>query len=129
MKMTGQFVVVCWLVFLVFWAVSALSTKPTKERQPLASRLGMLAVIVLSILFINGTFRRLQLHGYVLPDTLVVGVFGDLVVLIGLTITLWARIVLGSNWSGRITFKEGHELIQHGPYRFVRHPIYSVCYS
>ncbi len=53
MEMTGQFVVVCWLVFLVFWAVSALSTKPTKERQPLASRLGMLAVIVLSILFIN----------------------------------------------------------------------------
>jgi protein-S-isoprenylcysteine O-methyltransferase Ste14 len=34
-------------------------------------------------------------------------------------------VVLGGNWSGRVTFKENHELIQRGPYRFVRHPIYS----
>jgi protein-S-isoprenylcysteine O-methyltransferase Ste14 len=30
------------------------------------------------------------------------------------------------NWSGNVTFKEGHELIQSGPYRYVRHPIYSA---
>jgi protein-S-isoprenylcysteine O-methyltransferase Ste14 len=33
--------------------------------------------------------------------------------------------VLGTNWSGTITFKEDHELIQRGPYAYVRHPIYS----
>jgi protein-S-isoprenylcysteine O-methyltransferase Ste14 len=42
-----------------------------------------------------------------------------------LAITIWARVVLGGNWSGNITFKENHELIEHGPYRYVRHPIYS----
>ncbi len=51
-----------------------------------------------------------------------VAIFGHALVLVGLLIVVWARVVLGANWSGRITFKEGHELIQ---YRYVRHPIYS----
>ncbi len=36
-----------------------------------------------------------------------------------------ARIWLGENWSGRITIKENHELIQTGPYAITRNPIYS----
>lgn len=45
--------------------------------------------------------------------------------MMGLAIALWARAALGTNWSGAIAFKEGHELIQRGPYAYVRHPIYS----
>jgi protein-S-isoprenylcysteine O-methyltransferase Ste14 len=44
---------------------------------------------------------------------------------LGFALTLWARYVLGSNWSGNVTIKVGHELIRTGPYSFVRHPIYS----
>jgi protein-S-isoprenylcysteine O-methyltransferase Ste14 len=47
------------------------------------------------------------------------------VCLAGLVITVWARVVLGRNWSGSITYKENHELVEQGPYRFVRHPIYT----
>ena len=43
----------------------------------------------------------------------------------GLLFCIWARITLGRNWSGTITLKEKHELIVRGPYRFVRHPIYT----
>src|SRR5262249_50175709 len=43
----------------------------------------------------------------------------------GLFFCVWARAVLGRNWSGTITLKEEHELIQRGPYRLVRHPIYT----
>src|SRR5262249_11895523 len=42
---------------------------------------------------------------------------------------LWARVALGRNWSGVVTLKEGHELIEHGPYRFVRHPIYTGIFT
>jgi protein-S-isoprenylcysteine O-methyltransferase Ste14 len=38
---------------------------------------------------------------------------------------VWARVHLGRNWSGNVTVKEGHELIHTGPYRYVRHPIYT----
>jgi protein-S-isoprenylcysteine O-methyltransferase Ste14 len=37
----------------------------------------------------------------------------------------WARVYLGSLWSGSITFKEGHRVVATGPYRLVRHPIYT----
>src|SRR6185312_9564254 len=43
----------------------------------------------------------------------------------GLVFCFWARAVLGGNWSGTITLKEKHELIVRGPYRLVRHPIYT----
>jgi len=43
----------------------------------------------------------------------------------GLAFAVWARAVLGGNWSGTVTIKEGHELIDRGPYRHIRHPIYS----
>ena len=43
----------------------------------------------------------------------------------GLLFTIWARLYLGRNWSGVVTLKKDHELVRGGPYRFVRHPIYS----
>jgi protein-S-isoprenylcysteine O-methyltransferase Ste14 len=47
------------------------------------------------------------------------------VVAAGLAFATWARVHLGRNWSGTVTVKSDHELIRSGPYRFVRHPIYS----
>ena len=43
----------------------------------------------------------------------------------GLCFAVWARMHLGKYWSGRITLKENHRVIQTGPYAWVRHPIYS----
>ena len=40
-------------------------------------------------------------------------------------IAIWARFVLGRNWSGTVTVKQDHELVRSGPYALVRHPIYS----
>ena len=45
--------------------------------------------------------------------------------LTGLFLTWWARLHLGRLWSGVITRKEDHKLIDTGPYAFVRHPIYT----
>jgi len=38
---------------------------------------------------------------------------------------MWARIALGGNWSGTVTIKSGHSLIRRGPYKWIRHPIYT----
>ena len=43
----------------------------------------------------------------------------------GLAFAVLARFYIGKNWSALIQVKEGHELIQTGPYGLVRHPIYS----
>src|SRR6185437_797564 len=43
----------------------------------------------------------------------------------GLFFAIWARHHLGRHWSGEITIKVGHDLIRSGPYRYLRHPIYT----
>ena len=44
---------------------------------------------------------------------------------VGLFLTIWSRRHLGRNWSGEITIKVDHQLIRSGPYRILRHPIYT----
>jgi len=43
----------------------------------------------------------------------------------GVAFAIWARLILGRNWSGMVTVKQDHELIRRGPYALVRHPIYT----
>jgi protein-S-isoprenylcysteine O-methyltransferase Ste14 len=54
-----------------------------------------------------------------------IAVFGMLMTLAGVLFACWARVVLGRNWSGVVQVKQDHELIERGPYRYVRHPIYT----
>lgn len=51
------------------------------------------------------------------------GLFG--ICLAGLVFTWWARVTLGDLWSSSVQRKEGHAIVERGPYRFVRHPIYT----
>jgi protein-S-isoprenylcysteine O-methyltransferase Ste14 len=80
---------------------------------------------VVAVVLINTSTRRINLDRAVLPHTLVTGIVADVLALVGLSLAIWARVTLGGNWSARVTLKENHELIQRGPYRLVRHPIYS----
>ena len=45
--------------------------------------------------------------------------------LAGLLFVWWARIHLGRLWSDWVVKKAGHHVVDTGPYRLVRHPIYS----
>ena len=116
---------VCWVVVAAFWIVSAFWAKRTKERQALRGRLLCLGLTVLVAVLLIVGIRRLELNRVVLPPTVAMGILADLIVLLGLWIAIWARATLGGNWSSRVALKEGHELIQRGPYRLIRHPIYS----
>jgi protein-S-isoprenylcysteine O-methyltransferase Ste14 len=60
-----------------------------------------------------------------LPDAPATFWAGFAIVALGLGFTVWARVVLGRNWSGIVTVKQDHELVTEGPYRWVRHPIYT----
>jgi protein-S-isoprenylcysteine O-methyltransferase Ste14 len=61
----------------------------------------------------------------ILPHIALLQITGAVICVCGLVFTLWARHTLAGNWSSDVTFKQGHELIRTGPYRFVRHPIYT----
>ncbi len=125
MNATGTFVIGCWLIITAFWIASAFSVKKAKARQPALHRLLYLVLTAVAALLLNGSLRIIHWNRAVLPHTVAIGVLGDLFAGVGLLIAIWARITLGGNWSSRVTLKEDHELIQRGPYRVVRHPIYS----
>jgi protein-S-isoprenylcysteine O-methyltransferase Ste14 len=79
------------------------------------------AVIVLAILLIRlGAFRDGQINSNAWRAG--VGLF---LFALGLGFAIWARLHIGRNWGTPMSQKEEPELVTSGPYRLVRHPIYS----
>jgi protein-S-isoprenylcysteine O-methyltransferase Ste14 len=60
-----------------------------------------------------------------LPHRPVLGYIGFVLALAGIALAMWARIHLGQFWSDKVVLKVDHQLIRTGPYRHLRHPIYS----
>ena len=116
----------CWGVFVVVWVLAAIFTKRTVYHQSGAQRLRYLIPIVLGwFLIFRGYRLGSPFNVHIIPETDAILVAAAILCLCGLGFCLWARAVLGRNWSGTITLKENHELIVRGPYRLVRHPIYT----
>jgi protein-S-isoprenylcysteine O-methyltransferase Ste14 len=46
--------------------------------------------------------------------------------LAGFVLLQWSQVSLGANWSDIPRFLEGQDLVTRGPYRWIRHPIYSA---
>jgi protein-S-isoprenylcysteine O-methyltransferase Ste14 len=67
----------------------------------------------------------IQAPGRFLPMSFLIMAGGCGVEVVGLFLAVWARRHLGRNWSGEISIKVGHELIRTGPYKMLRHPIYT----
>lgn len=47
---------------------------------------------------------------------------------VGPPLFLWTHHALGKNWSIALVTKEEQTLVAHGPYRWVRHPMYSAVF-
>lgn len=56
---------------------------------------------------------------------MILQIVGSVLFVAGLALAVWARIYLGRNWGMPMTKKDEPELVTSGPYRYVRHPIYS----
>jgi protein-S-isoprenylcysteine O-methyltransferase Ste14 len=85
----------------------------------------VLPLVVAFYLLYHQGLRYPWLLARFVPDTTTVQWLAVLVMASGVAIAFWARFHLGANWSGVVTLKEGHELIRTGPYRTIRHPIYT----
>ena len=124
--MPADIIRACWILFSVIWLLAAASTKRSIYRESRAQRLRYWILLVLAFLLLTRAPRLpYPLNVRIIPATETVGWMAGILCIAGLLFCLWARAALGRNWSGTITLKEGHELIERGPYRLVRHPIYT----
>ena len=113
-----------WIVFIVYWSAAAKTAAPTKSSESVESRR-------VHVRLMNGAYLLLflpvvWLRGRYLPDAPVLVPVGLLVQAASGGLAVWARRHLGRNWSGAITVAVDHRLVRSGPYRVVRHPIYSA---
>ncbi len=79
----------------------------------------MIAVCVI-LLLSAGAFRG----GVLASDPWRVGL-GLFLFVLGQGLAIWARVHIGRNWGTTMSQKDEPELVTSGPYRWVRHPIYS----
>jgi protein-S-isoprenylcysteine O-methyltransferase Ste14 len=116
----------CWGIFIVVWLLAAIFTKRTVYRESGAQRLRyMLPIVIGCYLLFRGSRLSYPFNVRIIPHTDALLVAAAILCICGVGFCFWARAILGRNWSGSVTLKENHELIVRGPYRLVRHPIYT----
>ncbi len=121
---TLVFIGFCWAAWLVYWVAMAFVTKRTVEHGGFFAY-RVVALLVFLACAAVGKLMHVTAQTRLWHTPLALGIATDCIVLSGVAFTLWARMVLGRNWSAEVTFKQDHELIESGPYRLARHPIYT----
>ncbi|MGZ4403020.1 MAG: methyltransferase family protein [Gaiellaceae bacterium] len=109
-----------WAAFWLYWLIAALATK--RSRVPWSRELRIRAVLVVIVILLVrlGAFRGHGVHTDPWREAFGLVLFG-----LGLAFAIWARVHIGRNWGRPMTQKDEPELVTSGPYRLVRHPIYS----
>jgi protein-S-isoprenylcysteine O-methyltransferase Ste14 len=115
-----------WGALVLVWAWGWRISKPTSHRAEGLNRLTPYLPVLIGV-------ALLQVH--VLPESwiketlwthsLALDAVGLAVTVLGAVFAIWSRVTLGRNWSSVPQVKEQHELVVKGPYRIVRHPIYT----
>jgi protein-S-isoprenylcysteine O-methyltransferase Ste14 len=116
---------VLWIAFMTYWSAAAKSAAPTKSSETAASRrthvrlmnAGLILLFVPSFSVLGVRF---------LPATVWIIALGLALQVGAGVLGVWARRHLGRNWSGAISVAEEHQLVRSGPYRTIRHPIYTA---
>lgn len=111
-------IAIAWIPFWIYWlaaATNAKESRPGRRWTPVGG-LSVVAVLLIVRVFRTGS---LAVHSPTLE------VIGAVAFVLGLALAIWARVHLGRNWGMPMSERQEPELITSGPYRYVRHPIYT----
>jgi len=118
------FSVLLWIGFFVYWRVAAANAAPMQKVESPGSRRVHEVLIGSAQLLLLLSIPGLRLRFVPLTPVLI-GV-GVAVQLGSLALAIWARRHLGRYWSAEVATKVDHQLVRSGPYRVIRHPIYTA---
>jgi protein-S-isoprenylcysteine O-methyltransferase Ste14 len=130
---------ILWAIFLASWWLAGWWVAKGTVKAPLTRRLGYFLgfavgfVLLFSSPWWQGSWRGVRSMAMVPAAWRVVlwhepPVVGALLLAAeaaAFAFAWWARIHLGRLWSGMLTLREGHRVVDTGPYRLARHPIYT----
>ena len=115
-----------WGLVAIYWIVGMMLAKRTVKSESIVSSAMHIALGCAAVLLVWHPASGKGFLGHrLIPSAGWVPWLGLAVTIGGCAFAIWARAILGSNWSSLVTVKQDHELILRGPYAVVRHPIYS----
>jgi protein-S-isoprenylcysteine O-methyltransferase Ste14 len=115
-----------WVSWLVSWGVAAFWSNRTEKRGGMVGEIAFRILFWVGAILLFAPFSERPYWAQVQFCHLNTALKWILVVLTaaGFLFVWWARIHLGRLWSDWLTKKAGHQVVDTGPYRLVRHPIY-----
>lgn len=125
-ELSRYLIPVCWGLWMIGWLLASIGNKRTRWRETTATAFANRAPVLIGAVMLMMPYRLppALTHRFLsgAPEPAAIGA---MLTLLGLLFSGWARWHLGRNWSGTVTVKQDHTLITSGPYRWVRHPIYT----
>jgi protein-S-isoprenylcysteine O-methyltransferase Ste14 len=125
-----------WILWAITWVAASLWANRTVKRPGIGREWIYRLITLAGFVLLLGGFVKTQGDRVVWARW--PGVWGDAayppaaigwtmvaLTVLGFLFAWWARLHLGRLWSGSITRKEGHHVVDTGPYAIVRHPIYT----
>ena len=109
-----------WAAFWLYWLLAAFSMKRGRVSWSHEGRIRVVIIVLAAVLVRLGVLRGHRSTTDPWREAVGLALFA-----LGLAFAVWARVHIGRNWGTPMTQKDEPELVTSGPYRLVRHPIYS----
>jgi protein-S-isoprenylcysteine O-methyltransferase Ste14 len=115
-----------WGALVLVWAWGWRNHKPISHRaEGWKSLTPYLPLLIGVVLLRAHVLPESWIKEPLWPHSLALDAIGLSITVVGVVFAIWSRVTLGRNWSSVPQVKEQHELVVKGPYRIVRHPIYT----
>ena len=114
--------VLAWSLLSIYREAAAKKASAAKSSESQSSRGVHVFLVNAAMLLVLIPIRGWGRFEPALPAIMAAGLA---IQALGILLAVWARVHLGRNWSGAISIKVEHQLVRSGPYRLLRHPIYT----
>lgn len=120
MRVVDIAILVLWIAFWIYWLLASANAKTGRQRwsQFAGFRVAVLLLVLLLL-------RLKVLKGHTVTHSPWLMGIGLAILMLGLALAVWARVYIGTNWGMPMSRKDNPDLVTTGPYRTIRHPIYS----
>jgi protein-S-isoprenylcysteine O-methyltransferase Ste14 len=116
-----------WCV-LIIYVLRGAKTASAEIEHPASASLASRIIKILGMLYLFALIyspRWVGIHPHPMATWPGRAWIGVAICAAGVALVIASRRTLGRNWSDLVVLKRNHELIQSGPYRWIRHPLYS----
>jgi len=121
-----RYILWLWSAVGIVWLAGSVTAKRAARVEAAGTRAAHMALTVLAFTLVFTERAGIGPLGWrFVPASAAIEWAGFVLTFAGCAFAIWARFMLGGNWSGSVTVKHDHQLVLRGPYLLVRHPIYS----